>query len=88
MGRHRGEEEKSEEQETDKRGKRDTSGKRGMQVHIAYLSLIHVFNSWLQGFGFDDLLFIDAHEDQHEENAVKMISLIKRQIGFDQRINR
>jgi hypothetical protein len=54
-----------------------------MQVHIAYLSLIHVFNSWCQGFDFGDLLFIEAHEDQHEENAVKLVSLIKRQIGFD-----
>jgi hypothetical protein len=37
-------------------------------------------------FDFDALLFIDAHEDQHEENAVKLISLInliKRQTGFD-----
>jgi hypothetical protein len=50
-----------------------------MGFHIAYLS----FNSWLQGFDFGHLLFIEAHEDQHEENVVKLVSLIKRQIGFD-----
>jgi hypothetical protein len=47
-----------------------------MQFHIAYLSL------------YGDLLSIEAHEDQHEENAVKLISLIKRQIGFNERIDR
>jgi hypothetical protein len=45
------------------------------------------FNLWFQDYDLGDLLFIEAHieacEDQHEENAVKLVSLVKRQIGFD-----
>jgi hypothetical protein len=54
-----------------------------MRFHIAYLSLMHGYRVPTLATFFIIEAHIEACEDQYEENAVKLVSSVKRQMGFD-----